>query len=370
VLPFYNALFSDPTVGYGAQCNYVLQSKQASSSTTSLNTVEFENLLAHATRSSRSSTILSARDHKRLSLQTVQARSFPKETPVQVNQQKGYKVFHPGTYEYSFEISLDHTCPETMDLPLGSVHWMLEALIERAGTFKPNLHGTKEVIVIRAPDQNSMEQVEPIAISRKWEDQLHYDIVISGKSFPIGSKIPIAFKLTPLAKVQCHRIKVYATENIDYYCLDKKVTRKDAQRKILLFERHAGKPLAPDYESSEIRVLAGGELTEEQRARARAMAERRRLYEAQMTGSMPEPLPAPTENLLGDLDLGLEHLINQTEIEMEVQLPTCAMMKKDKTKVLHPDTTYKNIQVHHWIKVKKNPLFTRSELLDLTSLRS
>jgi len=351
VLPFYNALYSSADVGYGAQCNYVLRNQDAASSTTNLQAVELLRSKAPAMRN-RSGIILSARDQKRLSLQTVQSRSFQKrESPATTTQQKGYKTFHPGIYEYSFEITLDHSCPETMDLPMGSVRWMLEAIIERAGTFKPNLHGAQEVIVVRAPDQGSLEQVEPIAISRKWEDQLHYDIVISGKSFPIGSKIPIAFKLTPLAKVQCHRIKVYVTENVDYYCKGKRVTRKDAQRKILLLERNAGKPLAPEYTASDIRILAGGELTGEGREHARSQAENWRRRFAKLSGTTFEPLPAPTDNLLGDLELGLDHLITQTEIEMDVQLPTCEQMQKDKTKILHPDTTYKNIQVHHWIKV-------------------
>jgi hypothetical protein len=319
-----------------------------------------------SSRSSRSSTLLSVKDQKRLSLQTVQSRSFQKgDSPFPTAQQKGFKTFHPGTYKYRFEIPLDHTTPETIKLPLGSVRWMLEALVERAGTFKQNLHGTKEVLVIRAPDQNSLEQVEPIAISRKWEDQLHYDIVISGKSFPIGSKIPIAFKLTPLAKVQCHRIKVYVTENVDYYTEDKRVTRRDAVRKILLFERQAGKGIAKEYASSELRTLAGGELSPEQRAEERRSALLQREREARRTSSSVEPLPEPTDNLLGDLDLGLDHLIQQTELEMEVQLPTCAMMSKDRTKALHPDTTWKLIQVHHWIKVRP---FTATYVSVLTSL--
>jgi hypothetical protein len=83
---------------------------------------------------------------------------------------------------------------------------------------------------------------------------VHYDIVISGKSFPIGSKIPIAFKLTPLAKVQVHKLKVYVTESIEYWTNDKRVTRKDPGRKILLLEKSAGKPLDSSYASSEIRT--------------------------------------------------------------------------------------------------------------------
>lgn len=352
VLPFYNALYADSDDGYGAQCKYTL--RNGSGSTANFHDPDQSpTLVVHRHKSSLGGAFASSREQKRLSLSAVQSRSFQKgDSPYgPTPQQKGYKIFHPGVYEYSFDITLDQTCPETIDLPLGSVRWTLEALVERAGTFKPNLHGSKEVLVIRAPEQNSLEQVEPIAISRKWEDQLHYDIVISGKSFPIGSKIPIAFKLTPLAKVQCHRIKVYITENVDYFTDDKKVTRRDAQRKILLLERLAGKPLAKDYVASNVRIVSGGELSVEERERARQTAQKRRDWEAARSHTAAEPLPAVTENLLGDLDLGLEHLIRQTEIEMEVQLPTCEMMRKDKSKILHPDTTWKLIQVHHWIKV-------------------
>lgn len=352
VLPFYNALYSGADVGYGAQCNYVLKNKEASSSTTSLQNIE----LGRNKLPKKRSDTFSSRDQRRLSIQNVQQRSFNKsESAATTTQQKGYKTFHPGVYEYSFEIPLDHTCPETMGLPMGSVKWILDAIVERAGTFKPNLHGQQEITVVRAPDQNSMEAVEPIAISRKWEDQLHYDIVISGKAFPIGGKIPIAFKLTPLAKVQCHRIKVYATENVDYYCRGKKVTRKDGQKRILLLERNAGKPLAPEYAGSTVNMVAGGELSPPAREHARKLAQtfRNRMAKHENPDAEPAPLPPPSDNLLGDIDLGLDHLIAQTEIEMEVQLPTCAMMLKDKSKQLHPDTAYTNIVVHHWIKVSE-----------------
>jgi hypothetical protein len=55
--------------------------------------------------------------------------------------------------------------------------------------------------------------------------------------------------------------------------------------------------------------------------------------------------------MLGDIDLGLEQFLGQTEIEMNVQLPTCEMMEKDRTKRMAHDCTWKNVDVHHWIKV-------------------
>lgn len=365
VIPFFNCSYEDSETGYGAMCNYALRDKSANSSVTNLASTLGPPSPSHqstgfslpgiGTRSSRSSTLLSAKDAKRLSLQSNQSRSFTKSdspfgpTPAQ----KGYKVFHPGIYEYSFELPIDNNSPETTKLPLAHVTWQLECLVERAGTFKANLQGFKEIPVIRSPSEDSLELVEPISISRKWEDQLHYEIMISGKSFPLGSKIPIAFKLMPLAKVQVHKLKVYVSENIEYYAANKKVTRRDTTRKILLLEKSAGKPLGRDYVGSQVRQTRGGEPTPEERAEHRSRAENRRRRMAERYGTTPEPLPDVTENMLGDLDLAadLENIIGATEIEMDVQLPTCEAIEKDRTKRLHHDCSWKNVDVHHWIKV-------------------
>ena len=303
-------------------------------------------------RSSRSSSILSAKELKRLSLQNNQSRSFQKGESLNgpTPQQKGYKTFHPGVYEYSFELPLDNTSPETTNLPLASVKWMLEVLVERSGTFKPNLQGFKEVPVVRSPSEDSLELVEPISISRKWEDQLFYEIMISGKSFPLGSRIPIAFKLTPLAKVRVHKLKVYVTENMEYFINSRKVARRETARKILLLEKTAGKPLSKEYATSDVKIIAGGEMAPEERAHARETTMRYRERIANIQGTTAEPLPEPTENMLGELDLG-EQYWGQTEIEMNVQLPTCEMMERDKSKRMAHDCTWKNVNVHHWIKV-------------------
>jgi hypothetical protein len=286
-----------------------------------------------------STTNLSSREAKRLSIAVNQSRSFGKgESPSggPTVAQKGYRSFAPGDYKYNFELPLDSRLPETIDVELGSVKYELEATIERAGAFRANLIGTKEVTLIRAPSEGSLEQVEPIAISRSWEDQLHYDIVISGKSFPLGAQVPIAFKLTPLAKVQCHRIKVFVTENIEYFCAQKRVHRMEPVRKVQLFEKRADGPATSTFPGSSMRVTAGGGVAYDQRAAA-ARGEH-------------VPIADPT-NLLGDLSSG-DVNVGPTEMEFNVQLPSCANMKdKDKSARLHFDTTYQNIQVHHWIKI-------------------
>lgn len=351
-LTFFHAMHDGWETEYGNQCTYKLKGApmNLNLNRSSLSPGDSSSVLQMG---GRQRSNMSAKELKRLSLRSVESRSFGKgESPVahQV-QAKGFKVFFPGMYEYSFELPIDHHQLETIKLQYGAVKWELEAAVERAGAFKTNLHGTKEVSIVRVPDQMSLETSEPISISRQWEDQLHYDIMISGKSFPIGAKIPIAFKLTPLAKVQVHKLKVFVTEAIEYWTNDRKVTRKDPGRKILLLEKTAGKPLDKQYESSQLRILSGGELSPDERDVARQAAQRRRTIEAQRTHSSAAPLPEPTENLLGDLDLGLETYWGSTEMEMNVQMPTCEMMAKDKSLRLHPDCSWKNVNVYHWMKI-------------------
>lgn len=352
-LTFFHAMHDGWETEYGNQCTYKLKGSpmNLNLNRSSLSPGDSASVLSMGGGRQRSN--MSAKELKRLSLRSVESRSFGKgESPVAHQiQAKGFKVFFPGTYEYSFELPIDHHQLETIKLQYGAVKWELEAAVERAGAFKTNLHGTKEVSIVRVPDQMSLETSEPISISRQWEDQLHYDIMISGKSFPIGAKIPIAFKLTPLAKVQVHKLKVFVTEAIEYWTNDRKVTRKDPGRKILLLEKTAGKPLDKQYESSQLRILSGGELSPDEREVARHAAQRRRTLEAQRTHSSATPLPEPTENLLGDLDLGLETYWGSTEMEMNVQMPTCEMMAKDKSMRLHPDCSWKNVNVYHWMKI-------------------
>lgn len=326
--PFFNAQFPSAETSTGADVVELLK--------TTATPIPSKGLFNNSPNAS--STNLSTKEAKRLSIAVNQSRSFGKGESLCGGPsvaQKGYRTFNPGDYKYNFELPLDSRLPETIDVDLGSVKYELEATIERAGAFRANLVGTKEITLIRAPAEGSLEQVEPIAISRSWEDQLHYDIVISGKSFPLGAQVPIAFKLTPLAKVQCHRIKVFVTENIEYFCSNKRVHRMEPVRKIQLFEKRADGPATSTFPGSTMRVTSGGGVPYDYRAAA----------------ARGEHVPvADTTNLLGDLNGDMS--IGPTEMEFNVQLPGCANMRdKDKSAKLHFDTTYQNIQVHHWIKI-------------------
>lgn len=336
--PFFNAQFQ--TAEHGSGADQVKPLKGPSTTTLDLGCTDASST---ATDSFKRASIaadgnMSAKDAKRLSLQVNQSRSFGKSDPANGGTtvaQKGYRTFTPGVYIYNFELPIDSRLPETINVELGSVKYELEATVERSGAFRANLVGSKEVTLIRAPSEGSLEQIEPIAISRNWEDQLLYDIVISGKSFPLGSQVPIAFKLTPLAKVQCHRIKVFVTENIQYYTSNKRVHRLEPTRKIQLFEKRADGASTSTYPGSSMRITAGGGVAYDARSAA---------------ASGDENVPRDMTNLLGDLEGGSN--VGPTEMEFNVQLPSChSMRERDKLARLHFDTTYQAIQVHHWIKV-------------------
>ena len=327
--PFFNASWQNAELGHGADSVQPLKGPITT-------TIEILPGITSSTFN-RSRDNLTTRELKRLSLQDAQSRSFSK-SDTNVNQ-KGYRTFTPGDYIYNFELPIDSRLPETIDVELGRVKYDLEAIVERAGAFRANLVGSKEVIMIRAPTEGSLETVEPIAISRDWEDQLHYDIVISGKSFPLGSQVPIAFKLTPLAKVRCHRIKVYITENIQYFTSNKRVHRLEPTRRIQLFEKRADAASTSTYPGSSLRITAGGGVDFDSR-------------EAAAQGD--ESVPRDQVNLLGPLE-GQHTSVGPTEMEMNVQLPSCHFMAdKERMAQINFDTTYSNIQVHHWIKVSNS----------------
>ncbi|KAK6512175.1 hypothetical protein TWF481_001066 [Arthrobotrys musiformis] len=336
--PFFNAQFAAAETTYGADATRLLAPEPDHRPTRSLSGTPVTSAIGSLARTSSpigisaaSATLANATlaNDKRLSLQLNQRGNFGNrsESPGRSVASKGYKLFQPGEYTYNFELPIENILPETIQCELGSVKYELEATIERAGAFRPNLVGKKDVVLIRCPADTSLEQVEPIAISRNWEDQLHYDIVISGKSFPMGSQIPIAFKLTPLAKVRCHRIKIYVTENIEYFCRNKKVHRIEPTRKIQIYEKRADGTVHGSYPGSSARVTAGG-----------------RHGDPDNPDSELGPDQRLGDNLLGDLE---GDIIGPTEMEFNVRLPGCGA-KEGK---IHFDTTYKNIQVHHWIKI-------------------
>ncbi|KAH7382115.1 hypothetical protein BKA66DRAFT_418234 [Pyrenochaeta sp. MPI-SDFR-AT-0127] len=245
---------------------------------------------------------------------------------------KGYEIFPPGDYTYDFELPLESNLPETIDLKMGSVKYELKAIVERAGVFSTNLVASKEVTLIRTPAQCALEQVEPIVVSRTMGNRVKLNVTISGKSFPLGAQVPISINLTPLAKAQFQWVKVFVTEHIEYFCLNKQVHRIEPVQKIQLFEKRADAPPTSSVSGGLRRTVRGGVATS---------------YQDEAVSEM---------NVQGLTDvsgsLSRDFIVGTKVMEFLVPLPSCHNMKHEGEGLkLHSDTTFQNILVHHWIKI-------------------
>lgn len=214
-------------------------------------------------------------------------------------------TFEPGDYIYTFEQVISPTYPESIRADYGFVEYFLLATVERCGAFKTDLHARLPVTIVRTPLDNSVEESEPIVISKDWEGRLFYDILIASKDIILDAFLPIHFSFLPSDKVTLHRIRVYVTETMEYYCKNKKVHRMEPTKKFLLAELNGPKlPNAPD-DSKPLKAKYMGNLLEED-----------------------------------------GYLVNK-DFELQVFIPS----RFGNNQYLHPDTGFEYIKSNHWIKI-------------------
>lgn len=214
-------------------------------------------------------------------------------------------TFEPGDYIYTFEQVISQNYPESIRADYGFVEYFLLATVERCGAFKTDLHARLPVTIVRTPSDNSVEESEPIVISKDWEGRLFYDILIASKDIILDAFLPIHFSFSPSDKVTLHRIRVYVTETMEYYCKNKKVHRMEPTKKFLLAELNGPKlPNAPD-DSKPLKAKYMGNLLEED-----------------------------------------GYLVNKN-FELQVFIPS----RFGSNQYLHPDTGFEYIKSNHWIKI-------------------
>jgi arrestin-related trafficking adapter 3/6 len=113
------------------------------------------------------------------------------------------------------------------------VRWELQALIERAGAPKRYIPIRKEISIIRVPYQISSEVNQPVAVTRLLANQADCRIVVLGRTFTIGSKIPVLPKIKLAEGIRCHSLSAYLMEQVDYFSVRKKEIRFGGRRHIL-----------------------------------------------------------------------------------------------------------------------------------------
>jgi len=231
-----------------------------------------------------------------------------------------YGIFPAGDYFYPFEFLVHNSLPETISTELISIRYYLEAKVELPGIFRSNMCSQLDIPLLRLPSESSLELIEPIIISKEWRERLHYNACILGKSFCLGSRVPIRLKLIPFVGLICCRIKVYVSQHMQY----RKVGREGrllqlGSRKVLLFEKEAGIECKSTYPGGGIRITANRDI-------------------------MPSA-DMQTPSLLGDI-------LETCEIQLQVQLPRCHELKETpQWQRLQASSKTGKPDVNHWIHI-------------------
>ncbi|XBW35755.1 hypothetical protein QEN19_001325 [Hanseniaspora menglaensis] len=174
-------------------------------------------------------------------------------------------VFQPGYYVYSFEYLIPLIFPETVKTDMASIVYRLNFFVERIGAFKSNIDCSRELHLIRIPNIDSVEESEPIAVLKEWDNSLKYEILISSKDVILNAFLPVKINLTPIDKCSVHRIRVYITENIEMTAYADSASKYDPitgkkKKKKLTTEAPQKKFLISEYKAPPLKDLKPGEL--------------------------------------------------------------------------------------------------------------
>lgn len=182
-----------------------------------------------------------------------------------------------------------------------------------------------DVPLVRIPSESSMELTEPIILCNKRHGLLSYELCILGKSFRVGSRIPIKVKLTPIVNIQCRWIRVSISQHLQYWTTGSRPRHlQPLPRKMLLFEKHAAHANQGTYPGSKMRIITDHGIV--------------------------RSCNNLTANLLGQVS-------ETSEIDLEVQLPRCSEVEaNDRIHWLQPSTTGSSLNVSHWIRVRRRKL--------------
>lgn len=134
-----------------------------------------------------------------------------------INSTNDAILYPAGDYVFHFTLAIDPRTAETIKCNSGNIAYYLEAKVFRSSRFSGLVSAQREVTLVRSPpDISGTTNTASVPVSRQWDNRLHYEILCAKKYIPLGSSIPMSIKLTPMDKVQVHRVKVQALELVTY----------------------------------------------------------------------------------------------------------------------------------------------------------
>jgi arrestin-related trafficking adapter 3/6 len=228
------------------------------------------------------------------------------------------KSYDPGVYVMNFELPLDSSIPETINLPLGSVSYHLTASALTETSSIPACC-SKEVILIRIPCACSLELSEPYGVHGS-QHGLRYSFGLFAKSVAIGGRVPLSMRIASIPEVSWERITVSMIEDVRYSTRDGLAQREQSRTKAILMEKRAATLQDPVRQRAVRRISTTGEKL--RHAHAAAADVEKPLRRSSTASSEPEV-----------------HLLEKAILN----IPSCS--------VIQPDTAYSCIYVRHGLVI-------------------
>ncbi|GMK53679.1 hypothetical protein CspeluHIS016_0102650 [Cutaneotrichosporon spelunceum] len=244
-----------------------------------------------------------------------------------------WKEFRKGVYNYPISFTIPPDAPPTVHAEYGSVKYRLKATVVRVGALTSNWVEELEVTMIAGPQEDDLEETENVIVERQWEDQMRYQIALSGKAFPIGGTIPISIRLMPLTKCKIYRVTIALEEKTDYFAANKKVARHEPPRRFILFAARSHK----DKTESILPILSEDSSAPKDSPLA-PLARQAVLNNPREFSELIHPEDDVYASLLNPM--GPWHL------EKDVAVPDCSSRIKFTTK--HESTM---LSMQHWLKI-------------------
>ena len=225
--------------------------------------------------------------------------------------------FDLGTYDYPFELPLDSSLPETIDLPMGGVYYTLTATASPSVSSQTSAFARK-VNLVRIPCSCSLELTEPCGATG-FQHGLRYNFMLHGQSFPVGGQVPLGIRLVPTTDCSWQRLTITIEEDIRYRTRDGFAQREQSRVKATLLDKRAKQD---DFAQRALRrISAAGESMSSTYAGSATIEKGRR-----SSHGSQDPVDA--------------ECLREKAV---LQLPSCSRV--------HPDTAYSCLYVQHTLVI-------------------
>ena len=224
--------------------------------------------------------------------------------------------FEPGSYAMNFELPLESSMPESINLPLGGVSYQLTASATADASSTSSCK--QDVTFIRVPCACSLELSEPYGVHGS-QHGLRYSFGLFAKSVAVGGKVPLSMRIASIPEVSWEKITIAMTEDVQYCTRDGLAHREQSRTKAILLEKRASVLRQPPKATRQISHT--GEKLRHAHA-AGVDVEKPPIRRSSTASSEPEV-----------------HLLEKTILK----IPTCS--------TIQPDTAYSCIYVRHTLVI-------------------